>query len=223
MKERPVLFSGEMVRAILDNHKTQTRRVIKPQPMINFTDKYSVEIEWLGVLTRRSGGLSFSAQELLDYFWEDICNQRLTNEVLCPYGRRGDRLWVRETFCYYHSIKDEHGNQKIAYRADIDPKYHKNFTWKPSIHMPRKASRIFLEVTDIRIERLQDISEEDAIAEGIEKNPVQFDTWLDYPAGSSAAGWRNPKHSFQSLWQSINGNDSWELNPWVWVIEFKQI
>lgn len=220
MKERPILFSSEMVRAILDNRKTQTRRVMKPQPMINFPDKHSVEIEWMNVRTKKSGGRSFSSQELLDYFWEDICNQRLTNEVLCPYGRRGDRLWVRETwaYCPYRNC--------FFYRADNFPE--DKFKWKPSIHMIRAASRITLEITGIRVERLQDISEEDAIAEGIE--PVNLPDeetfshrWKDYHSKYIVCGFMSPINSFSSLWKSINGKDSWESNPWVWVIEFKQI
>lgn len=183
MKERPILFSGEMVRAILEGRKTQTRRVVKMPP--------------------------FDSSD------ETLGSYLIAHMDGCPYGQVGDRLWVRETwaYCPYRNC--------FFYRADNFPE--DKFKWKPSIHMIRAASRITLEITGIRVERLQDISEEDAIAEGIQKNPVQFDTRLNYPAGSSAAGWHNPKNSFRSLWRSINGKDSWELNPCVWVIEFKQI
>lgn len=220
MKEHPILFSGEMVRAILEGRKTQTRQVIKPQPIVNFTDKHSVEIEWMNVRTKKSGGRSFSSQELLDTFWDDICNQRLTNEVLCPYGRRGDRLWVRETWAANVPGCESQGG--YSYRADhvTGNDGPTQIKWKPSIHMTRKASRITLEITGVRVERLQDISEEDAIAEGVEPSFLWTGTQR-YKSYTSKTHDLTPILSFMTLWKSINGNDSWDLNPWVWVIEFK--
>jgi hypothetical protein len=213
MNYKPILFSGEMVRAILDGRKNQTRRIVKPQPIVNFTGDHSVEIEWLGVLTKRSGGQGLSSQELLDYFWEDICNQRLTNEVLCPYGQVGDRLWVRETFA--DGFIDGIGST-IIYKADnpdFDKDFLKNGKWEPSIFMPREASRITRENTEIRIERVADISEQDAIGEGIydvgKDIGYKKSLWFDYlekggDQGGSYLGFKDPIKSYKSLWDSIN-------------------
>lgn len=192
MKERPILFSASMVQAILAGTKTQTRRVVKPQP----PNGLLLEL-WYGV---------------------------------CPYGKVGDQLWVRETWnhdCYPYPISD---NPIIHYRADYldDPlgadlelsKDGIRRKWMPSIYMPRKASRIQLEITNVRVERLNDISEADAVSEGVEikvkrivkpySNPVEY---LKIPA----VEW------YRDLWESINGAGSWAANPWVWVIEFKRI
>lgn len=179
MKERPILFSGDMVRAILYGQKTQTRPVIADKILDRFE---SVDPDDYG-------------EGMPSYETED--GQLILLSDLCPYGQVGDRLWVRETFTW----DDISG--KFLYKADNHYDLPYQSKWKPSIHMPRKASRITLEITDIRIERLQDISEEDAIAEGM--NPEL------------------PRAKFRSLWESINGKGSWNLNPWVWVIEFKQI
>jgi hypothetical protein len=182
-KERPILFSGPMVRAILAGRKTQTRRIVKNQEWYNLKGDYG---------------------------------DRLRGVDRCPYGHPGERLWVRETwFC----ATGEPGPALCHYQADGDRPEFKGL-WKPSIHMFRWASRITLEITGVRVERLQDISEADAIAEGIAKHS---DQWIDYPAGKSAAGWSDPRKSFTSLWQSINGGDSWNANPWVWVVEFRKL
>lgn len=188
MKERPILFSGPMVRAILDGRKTQTRRVIKGE---------HTNVFWNSIVVNGYGG------------W--------TNEhgspVRCPYGKPGDRLWVRETFSYrdYGDI-GSHDLDKSErwYWADGSQPTHGNWTRpKPSIHMPRWASRITLKITDMRVERLQDISHRDALAEG-----VDYD--VSKPDGS-------PLQRFQQLWESLNGPESWIDNPWVWVVEFKHI
>jgi hypothetical protein len=177
-KERPILFSGEMVRAILDGRKTQTRRVVKPKPD----------------------------------------DSGLWNNDKCPYGKPGDRLWVRETFFV--------DGPRIQYRAD----HHgapKETIWKPSIFMPRHASRILLEIADVRCERLRDISEADAIAEGVASfRPVPGDgdpetLYANY-MNKGRLSYRKAYFSFMTLWQSINGPESWNANPWVWVITFKR-
>lgn len=151
-----------------------------------------------------------------------FCKKRnRTNEkyVKCTYGQPGDVLWVRETSLY----DDDAGIYKYA--ADFsksDVEYLKG-SWKPSIHMPKEAARIWLEVVSVKVERLHDISEQDAIAEGIE--PVA-EGWKNYYKASKFGTnfcWPTPYHSFQSLWETINGLESWELNPWVWVVEFKRI
>lgn len=175
MAERPILFSGEMVLAILDGRKTMTRRVVKPQPEPDTDCPHHV-----------GTGIERKAR-------------------ICPYGKPGDRLWVRETFC---SFPD--GN--IFYRADNDERAPMK-GWKPSIFMPRALSRITLEIKNVRVERLQDISENDAKAEG-----TDGERYLGQ--GFDHCVYRE---AFRTLWESINGPGSWESNPWVWVVEFKQI
>jgi len=192
-KERPILFSGPMVRAILDGRKTQTRRVVKNQEWYNLKGEYG---------------------------------DRLRSVDRCPYGTAGERLWVRETWTPDHAPFYPHF--PVAYRADAGFDYERNergetyspeqkawfpYRWRPSIHMPRIASRITLEITGVRVERLQDISESDAIAEGVSNDmPIAWQTGDDTPRGM-----------FGELWESINGPDSWAANPWVWVIEFRKL
>ena len=196
MKERPILFNGEMVRAVLAGQKTQTRRIIKGRP-------------------------SKTQQDAL----------------FCPYGHPGDRLWVRETFC---TFEQSNGSQGVAYRTDTEDGWYSPCetltggypshcschpgcegctagrwkpTWRPSIHMPRWASRITLEITDVYVELVQDIHEEDAIAEGIDPRK------LSYLSGERAVT------KFYVLWNSIYAADGlgWDVNPWVWVVTFKRM
>jgi len=207
MKEKPILFNGEMVRVILDGRKTQTRRVAKLRADL---DPHN-----------------WRYHEELGEFVHTTTNQRMKS----PYGKKGMKLWVRETW--------RGGNdtlESVFYRADDSlastPIYQNiNVKWKPSIHMPRWASRINLEITDIRVERLQDISEEDANKEGC----------LFHSGGSTGhSGFRfsmdhefvysTAKRAFQELWDSINGKPradgidiSWQANPWVWVVCFKVV
>lgn len=226
MKERPILFSGPMVRALLDGSKTQTRRIVKPQPaagqgMVNAIycgDRHL----WL-----RDGPCDETDPA---YEWR------------CPYGQPGDRLWVRETFVQgwdYDPITDRikqcdaDGKQlptQTWYRADgadigwCDADgWQANTPWKPSIHMPRAASRITLEITSVRIERLQDISEADAMAEGATPIPDPCDHVRLTCADIGCSGPQPYRVGFRSLWQSINGPDSWAANPWVWVVSFKRL
>lgn len=184
MTERGMIFNSEMVRAILDGRKTQTRRIIKPQPEATLSG--SLSGKWL---SRPLNGL------LLPKI-EDIA-------IHCPFGVVGDRIWVRETWARYNIDQNSHD---IAYRATTPADWPEEGRWRPSIHMPRWASRILLEITDVRVEQLNDISEEDARSEGI--------------SGSSA---RDVKEAYAALWRSIYGSDSWRANPWVWVIKFKRI
>lgn len=229
MKERPILFSSSMVRAILDGSKTMTRRIIRPQP---------THFNPAGTPRRvvPNGGPS-----------ESIC---------CPYGEPGDRLWVRETWNVTHHsqlapgeniaksaedcVRDNNGfmpscAEGVVYAADgvTSHPVHGKARWRPSIHMPRWASRILLEIVSVRVERLQDISEDDARAEGIERGK-DFPGWYRGPLDGDSAGLAEagrhfkiptafPKLAFRALWESINGPKSWAANPWVWVVEFRRV
>jgi len=200
MNEKPILFSGPMVRAILEGRKTQTRRIVKPQPFDGV------------VYCNAAPGW---AQPYVDD------GGMYGPPIECPYGEPGARLWVRETW------RDQPG--AIEYRADTcndgpadgsadaeSPK------WRPSIFMPRAASRITLEITAIRVERLQDITEEDAEAEGIEREfrtvVMRPDGGPDYHIPLSYRG------GIANKWDEINGKRaSWDSNPWVWVVEFNLV
>jgi len=207
LKERPILFSGAMVRAILAGEKTQTRRVVKPQ--------FGPEAMPAEMCAETAEGWQTSGHS--GRWWDD-CNGDADAAVYCPYGKPGDRLWVRETFnCMY--TNEEMKTIKVAdlndgdlvYRADGEYDYGVFGPWQPSIFMPRWASRITLEITDVRVERLQDISEADAWAEGC------LGTDDDVTGGIS--GYRE----YYKLWESINGKTApWASNPWVWVLTFKR-
>jgi len=191
---RPMLFSTEMVQAILEGRKTQTRRVVKSQPR-NCTEE------------------RFYNEEQPTY--------------LCPYGQAGDVIWVRETWSHTSqlNLNPEDDNYGFVYKADgQDWEDFDGWNWKPSIHMPFAAARIFLRVKSVRVERLQDISERDAIAEGIERNPIaNGDGETVYKSYITGVYTCYPYVSFRTLWQSINGPESWVANPWVWVVEFERI
>ena len=180
---KPILFNGEMVRAILEGRKTQTRRVVKPQPECSVFDE--PQLHWV---CGKNG------------VWADGHG----NQQKAPLGQPGDRLYVRETWALFGPFNNGPG---YRYRADGEPLCMSR-GWRPSIHMPKEAARIFLEITAVRVERLQDISEEDAKAEGCEL--VGWTEEMPMPAG------------FAGLWNSLNGKrgHSWESNPWVWVYEF---
>lgn len=221
MKERPILFSAPMVRAILDGRKTQTRRVVKPGWLPIVEEMMRVNGKWV---------------------WTTF-----EYDMTTPYGEPGDRLWVRETFCALRSygergelrdliegpLSEETDVAEYEYRADSEFTTDPDFKWRPSIHMPRWASRITLEITDVRVERLQDISEKDAHAEGVESDGGWEEPcgegyadgfgYLNYRSEDEAFEFDTAKESFRSLWQSINGLNSWAENPWVWVVEFRRI
>lgn len=198
MKERPILFSAPMVRAILDGSKTQTRRVVKPQP------SPSSDTAFVGA----DGIWRFSHPTLRGPVSHEA------DDVRCPYGQPGDRLWVRETFSAMGD-KTQHAHP-IFYRADRPDD---TGSWTPSIHMPRWASRILLEITGVRVDKLADLSKDDAMAEGI---VIQPDGGFGL-ADSTHYNFSDSTDSFCSLWESINGAGSWFANPWVWVIEFKRV
>ena len=180
MKERPILFSAPMVRAIIEGRKTQTRRVIKPQPL------------WIG-----EPNVPFKTND---------ANPK--GIIKCPYGRTGDRLWVREPHCHLC------GDDTFCFPSDGFI-YCMDCNLRPAMFLPRSASRIMLEITGVRVERVRDIKPCDAIAEGI--TPTYYNS-LDCAT-------ENPCNLFRSLWNSINAKRGfgWDVNPWVWVIEFKKI
>ncbi|WJD60635.1 hypothetical protein [Pseudomonas kurunegalensis] len=246
-KERPILFSGPMVRAILEGRKAVTRRPVKPGFPSSVTEAFpyaGAPHAWMPALP--SG----------EPWYEQVRE--------CPYGRPGDRLWVRETW-----LEDPEDDGTWAYTqymgckgsplSDIPKRFQKPehcifratwdgsaLRWRPSIHMPRWASRILLEITDVRVERLQDISDDQAKAEGM----VYTDFGMQELPGKAsidggktfhplkpqqAPGWHagdathpdqcldRARWAFANLWEKINGENSWDANPWVWVVEFKRI
>lgn len=222
MKERPILFSAPMVRAILGGSKTQTRRIVKPQP-----DYFACG--WPCVF----GKECFMRNCIMSH--KD--NKHLT-ALKSPFGKTGDQLWVRETWRHTASSLDEAraitedvmSGSAVDWRADYIDRLIKTGeftrntaevacdfeTWKPSIHMPRWASRIQLEIVDVRVERLNEIGESDAIAEGVSN----FGNITDQSTGEID---RDAVDAYRDLWESINGPGSWDANPWVWVIEFRRV
>lgn len=216
MKERPILFSAPMVSAILEGRKTQTRRIMRRQPddVERFyrgepTTDTDARHAILRCYNRPKGFKNCNSG------WSANATYKTPFTEFCV----GDRLWVRETFMDLSGTGVEHRDsegklQRFAYAADCPKGSHgdelrKEFglKWKPSIHMPRTACRIVLEITKIRVEQLQDISESDCLKEGV-GSPILRDC-------------KKPK--FMQLWESINGTGSWNKNPWVWVVEFKVI
>lgn len=217
MRERPILFSGPMVRAILAGTKTQTRRAFKVQPPAS-----TVTIDLWHHPDPRPHFWACDGGSLLDWAYP------------CPYGQPGDRLWVRESFMDLQGTGVEHYDsdrrrQRYAFAADCpagsysdEARKDYGLKWKPSIHMPRAACRIVLEIERIRVERLQAINEMDARAEG-----------AAYHDGRSVghSGWRHDlgdvhadaRSAFARLWNDINGAGAWDANPWVWVVEFRRV
>jgi hypothetical protein len=199
MKERPILFSAPMVRAILDGRKTQTRRVVKPQPYAN------------GWWHHKDIAAPIDNPDFLS---------------LSPYGFIGDRLWVRETWCHFPADAPDGMGENTYYRADpansvgCEPILARNgVKWRPSIFMPRWASRLLLEVTAIRVERLQELDDADAQAEGCPGHYSKDEEGIKDELMS-------PVEEYAELWDSLNSKRpgcSWADNPWVWVLTFKRV
>ncbi|MBD9645164.1 hypothetical protein IB231_16190 [Pantoea sp. PNT02] len=208
MRERGIIFNAEMVRAVLEGRKTQTRRVIDWRRTTRATE-----------IAQREDGSNWP--------WSEDCENGGDYWHSCPFGEVGDRLWVRETFRVHSRATDV---ATLVYRASERQSWTQQThrvpvvncnkpvspeNWTPSIHMPRSASRITLEITGVRVERLDGISNADAMSEGV----------------GVAYGWdeakdvvpRDARRRFAELWQSIYGEESWQANPWVWVIEFKRV
>ncbi len=204
---RPILFGAPMVRALLAGTKTQTRRTVK-LPHENPLGKWEV-LPWGGP----NGGRTREGQTVP---FQNVIGHSRTGELIgCPYGQPGDRLWVRETWA--QPDRRSAGFPLWVYLADYQERPGHN--WRPSIHMPRAASRITLEITGVRVERLQDISEADAMAEGCTKNHNGY-FWGGPHAVSGLKQMATAVSAYRDLWESINGPGSWDANPWVWVVEF---
>ncbi|RVL08603.1 hypothetical protein, partial [Sinorhizobium meliloti] len=233
-------FSGPMIRALLAGRKTQTRRIIKPQPFASGYYDGEIELNVIPANYQYPKAFRFNANA--------VGGGAILEEIFEPRINAGDRLWVKENAAvrhesWHHVDGDAH---QVCYRADEDehgrwlglascgngirrgkapsvfPRKSHNLDgslrWQPSIHMPRWASRLTLIVTDVRVERLQDISEEDAIAEGIEQSGEFPDRYLT-PAGDYAV----PKVAYQRLWENINGKGAWDANPFVAAYTFTVI
>ncbi|MGV2810975.1 hypothetical protein [Enterobacter cancerogenus] len=210
-----MIFNCEMVRAILDGRKTQTRRVIKIQ---REGESWSVK----SAVEPRCPGHTHD-------WWLPTATRPYSALPRCPFGAVGDRIWVRETWAEAGAGAPD----LKLYRADYPehvPAHYENvppadeIRWTPSIHMPRWASRILLEITDVRVERLNGISETDAESEGIDMEAL-FDAQdcYDCIADHNMTGRPTVTGAFKYLWESIYGKESWQANPWVWVIEFKVV
>jgi hypothetical protein len=226
-KERPILFNGAMVRAILSGHKTVTRRPIKGNQIPSLSKSDYPENKWIAVVQDhpRWGFAAFGATE-------EECAAELAMYGGCPYGRQGDRLYVRETF-----NRTNPGGAEGVYYYRADGEFPKSIgggkftdaeSWKPSIHMPRAASRILLEITDVRVERLQDICEGQAQAEGIVGVAFRPDDgwpictgYMVGPDDGKTGLETTAAKAFAGLWNSTGGD--WDANPWVWVVEFKRV
>ena len=238
MKERPILMNGAMVRATLAGDKTQTRRIVKPSRQYPF--------EFIGSGTKADSDWNdpscwgFMSEDGDAWLLKDGTNYSDAHQIPCPYGQPGDRLWVRETYYAFGRWETRFSAKKkrdewhfVDMTRDTDRLYQFGAesiepclrardpgilpTWwkRPSIFMPRAACRILLEIVSVRVERLQDISEQDAIAEGAMFWAQEQETQVKDTSDA--------RHAFMDLWQSINGPGSWDLNPWVWVVEFRRI
>lgn len=223
MRKRPILFNGAMVRAILDGRKTVTRRVMKHQPH----DWASVTVERYHQAMVDRRGEQQPGPEVFGAWWSDgECS------CVCPFGQPGDQLWVRESWQLHEKFTD---NCVVVYKANERnswTEFHRRFPvevargvperpfqahgFRPSIHMPRWASRILLEITDVRVERLQAITYEQAVAEGVFREQR---VWTATDEGGACHTY--PEPAFRDLWISTGGD--WDANPWVWVVEFKRV
>jgi hypothetical protein len=227
-RERPILFSGPMVRALLDGRKTQTRRAVRGAPVH--------VLPFIGRDDRPTGefGLCLTYDRVID------------RHILCPYGQPGDRLWVREAWVHYQTVNHrrrpdggsfaEASDGLAGYRADghdttEDFRNHIRLMsgvdleaieingdrWRPSIHMPRWASRITLEVTEVRVQRLNDIDDSDAMAEGI-----GLARGVGWCIDGEEDSFTTARLAYRALWERINGPASWDANPWVWAVSFRR-
>lgn len=240
MKERPILFSGDMVRALLDGRKTQTRRIVK-LPHNNPLG------QWEPTSIGGPNGGRTAAGDTVP-LQGAIWHTRTGDSLMCPYGQPGDRLYVRETWAAYWgppalgarvvtdaAVRQSDGSiahasaaepLSVRYAADMDGEAPFGRKWKPSIHMPRWASRITLEVTGVRVERLQDISENDAVAEGIRQHGEKCGWVNECQLSDGKRHFDSSAYGmYRQLWDDLNAarGYGWDANPWVWMIEFRRI
>jgi len=241
MRELPILLSAAMVRAILEGRKSQTRRAVKVPHQNPLGQWESTTV----------GGFDKHRVEHPDH--AALWHTRTGDTLICPYGQPGDRMWVRETWMpgYDHEADHEDGPKvSVIYRADnaeetvaapsyeLAEQWQRKFSedghdappWRSSIHMPRWACRLVLEITDVRVERLQDgdgdlDSESRYLAEGIHRihhgdGAYYYSAFRDEPHPQN---WTHADSAWRELWTSINGQASWDANPWVWVVHFKRI
>ncbi|MBJ2182391.1 hypothetical protein JC795_29860 [Pseudomonas veronii] len=210
IKERPILFSAPMVRAILEGRKTVTRRAIKVQPHIDASGNFCVG--------RSNYGQDGYGRPVTKHFVNGCC----------PYGKPGDRLWVRETWARIRVAQAP--DQEWVVYCESDNRTDYGGPWKPGIHMFRRDSRILLEITDVRVERLQEISEEQAVAEGLiwqgQENGKAFYSHAErkYPPGAHqqfGISGVDAISAFRNLWNSVGGD--WDANPWVWCVSFRRV
>ncbi|MGU5885890.1 hypothetical protein ACV1E2_25900 [Klebsiella pneumoniae] len=198
MKERGMIFNSEMVRAILDGRKTQTRRLVKgTDGAVKFCKEWDINGEEIFVVLGEKDHTGMNP---------------VLGAISCPFGAVGDRIWVRETWAEAGASAPDLKLYRANYPEHVPSIYEnvppaEEIRWTPSIHMPRTASRILLEITDVRVERLRSMSQDDARAEGV----------------IAASGPMEAGLAFRELWDSIYGEESWKANPWVWVIEFKRV
>lgn len=232
MKERGMLFSAPMVRALLDGNKVQTRRLVSDLQQPKFKEsKDFPDMAW-GAIAQKHARWGFAvfggtAEE---------CAAALAESGCCPHGQVGDRIWVRETFCTVDD-RDEGGELWYDYRAtprysdiapagwheEADPK-NRALKWTPGIHMPRAASRILLEIISVRVERLNQISEADCWAEGIGAvDGMLDDLEIIRLAKSMGRCFEDAAPTFAALWESVYGAGSWAANPWCWALEFRRV
>jgi hypothetical protein len=251
VREKPILFSGPMVKALLTGAKTQTRRLLKPQPVRTLPNAKTVESVGHDPLdiVRAIGWRWQKSKSWSAYAADEAGPGAFANALanFSPYGVTGDRLWVRETWsrmgldvypcpgCWYRSdftdfedpsrgnlMHDQgcSGNDGNCWACE--ERRHGKFKWKPAIHMRRALSRITLKVTSVRVERLQAITEEDALAEGL--RPVPGAGGALYPSKLAARASSTARGEFQKLWDSLNGRRApWASNPWVWVLSFRRL
>jgi len=231
MTERGMIFNAEMVRAILDGSKTQTRRIMKVQPD-------SPDFGLLRIVESTARG------DVGKYHWSEsnACGNHIRSKLFtCPFGSIGDRIWVRETFqgpLFDYDQMDAYSKESsmfekpefCVYRADGKPapEYYDaddnlQCRWRPSIHMPRWASRITLEITNVGVQRLQSISQNDAAREGLVRLPASGRYCINQGDQYFGGASHDAREVFSWLWSSIYGEESWESNPWVWVIEFRRV
>ncbi|WP_447988304.1 hypothetical protein [Achromobacter spanius] len=212
VEERPILFNGPMVRAILAGNKAQTRRT---RGLEYFSRPENDPNGWW--CARVADGHAYMV-------YKQSPHERA---VRCPYGQTGDRLWVRETWQHAnYPFGPYQDHTPVLYRANYLDDAHgpdgelsaegRYREWRPSIHMPRTACRLVLEITAVRVKRLQAIGDSDALAEGVGLNASSVGVVMTTPTGESM-----PRLMFRALWEQINGADAWDANPWVWVVEFR--